>query len=267
MKQRESRWVKAVVASIVRPVLMAVTKPEWRGQENVPREGGVIIAANHLSMSDPLTISHYLYIGARRWPTFTMKDGVMKIPVVRAVARSTGQIPVKRGSTDAVKALKEAELALTRDNASVIFYPEGTCTRDPDLWPMTAKTGVARLALTTGVPVVPLAHWGEQHLLRYGTARLRPFPRKKVQMLAGPPVDLDKYRGQPMTAAVLKEATADIMRAITGLQAQIRGEEPPEVPFDFKQARREKLEEGRPDPDPAEPGGGNASDTRDSTGA
>nr|WP_255430070.1 lysophospholipid acyltransferase family protein [Streptomonospora sp. PA3] len=218
--------------------MAAVTKREWQGQENIPPEGGVIIAANHLSMADPLTISHYLYIGGRRWPTFTAKDAVFRIPVVGAVARSTGQIPVKRGSTDAIKALEEAETALTRDGASVIFYPEGTCTRDPDLWPMAARTGVARLALRTGVPVVPLAHWGEQHLLRYGTAKLRPFPRKRVQMIAGPPVDLSAYRDKPLTSTVLKEATAEIMRAITDLQAGLRGEVPPAEPYDMKKARQ-----------------------------
>ncbi|MDA8372013.1 MAG: lysophospholipid acyltransferase family protein [Nocardiopsaceae bacterium] len=236
--------MKAVVAAIVRPIMVAVTKAEWQGAHHIPREGGVIIAANHLSMADPLTIAHYLYVAGGRWPTFTAKEGVFRIPVVKAVANSTGQIPVKRGSTDAIKALHEAEKALTRDGASVIFYPEGTCTRDPDLWPMVAKTGVARLALTTGVPVVPVAHWGEQHLLRYGTARLRPFPRKRVQVAAGPPVDLSAYRDQPITATVLKEATAHIMREITALQAEIRGEEPPAVPFDPKEARRERLESG-----------------------
>ncbi|MFD0775327.1 lysophospholipid acyltransferase family protein [Streptomonospora algeriensis] len=237
-QQRESRWVKAVVAAIVRPVLGAVTKREWHGQENIPREGGVILAANHLSLADPLTISHYLYVAGRRWPTFTAKEGVFRIPLVGAVARSTGQIPVKRGSTDAIKALQEAEAALTRDGSSVIFYPEGTCTRDPHLWPMAARTGVARLALTTGVPVVPLAHWGEQHLLPYGTAKLRPFPRKRVQMIAGPPVDLSAYRGRPMTATALKDATAEIMRAITELQAGLRGEVPPAEPYDLKKARQ-----------------------------
>nr|WP_179646478.1 lysophospholipid acyltransferase family protein [Spinactinospora alkalitolerans] len=220
--------------------MSAVTKREWRGQENIPREGGVIIAANHLSMSDPLTIAHYLYVAGRRWPTFTAKEGVFRIPVVGGVARSTGQIPVYRGSSDAVKALKEAEKALAEDGASVIFYPEGTCTRDPELWPMVAKTGVARIALTTGVPVIPLAHWGEQHLLPYGTARLRVFPRKRVQILAGPPVDLSKYRDRPLTATTLREATADIMRSVTGLQAELRGEEPPAQPFDPKKARQQK---------------------------
>ncbi|WP_159941888.1 MULTISPECIES: 1-acyl-sn-glycerol-3-phosphate acyltransferase [unclassified Nocardiopsis] len=245
-KQRESRWVKAVVSRIVRAVLWLITKPEWRGTENVPARGGVIIAANHLSVADPLTVAHFLYIGARRWPTFTMKDAVMRIPVVSAVARSTGQIPVKRGSTDAVKALREAELALTRDGASVIFYPEGTCTRDPNLWPMTGKTGVARLALTTGVPVVPVAHWGEHRLLPYGSKKPSLFPRKRIQFLAGPPVDLSRFRDQPLTGTVLKEATEAIMADITALQADIRGEEPPAIAYDPRGARKDRqaVEEG-----------------------
>nr|WP_246421914.1 lysophospholipid acyltransferase family protein [Nocardiopsis mwathae] len=224
--------------------MTAITKVDWRGQHHIPREGGVILASNHLSLADPLTIAHYLYVAGRRWPTFTSKDSVFKIPVVGFVARSTGQIGVRRGSTDAVKALQDAEKALVEDGCSVIFYPEGTCTRDPGEWPMTAKTGVARLALTTGVPVVPVAHWGEQHLLRYGTTRLRPFPRKRVQYLAGPPVDLDKYRGEPITASLLRDATADIMRAITALQAEIRGEEPPAIPYDPRAARQERVGEG-----------------------
>ncbi|MFC3995189.1 lysophospholipid acyltransferase family protein [Nocardiopsis sediminis] len=258
-KQRESRWVKAVVASIVRPIMTAVTRAEWSGQENIPRDGGVILAANHLSMADPLTIAHYLYVAGKRWPTFTAKEGVFRIPVVGAVARSTGQIPVRRGTTDAVKALKAAEEALTRDGSSVIIYPEGTCTRDPHLWPMVAKTGVARLALTTGVPVVPLAHWGEQHLLPYGSAKLSPFPRKRVQIVAGPPVDLSAYRDRPITATLLKDATADIMREITRFQAGIRGEEPPAVPFDPRQARQEKIAAWPAEPVPGE--------TADDTGA
>nr|WP_221442786.1 lysophospholipid acyltransferase family protein [Nocardiopsis algeriensis] len=258
-----------LAACIVRPLISLVTKPEWKGTEHVPAEGGVIIAANHLSMADPLTVAHFLYVGGRRWPTFTMKEAVLKIPVVSWVARSTGQIPVKRGSTDAIKALHEAELALTRDGASVIFYPEGTCTRDPQLWPMTAKTGVARLALTTGVPVVPVAHWGEQELLPYGAKKPSLFPRKRVQFLAGPPVDLSRFRDQPLTATLLREATEAIMADITALQATIRGEQPPAVPYDMKRARLEagQAEEKQAEERNGAPGEAGAEDGRSSAGA
>ena len=77
----------------------------------------------------------------------------------------------------------------------MIVYPEGTATRDPDLWPMVGKTGAARLALTTGAPVIPVAHWGAQDILPYGTSKPHLFPRKTVRMVAGPPVDLSAYAG------------------------------------------------------------------------
>src|SRR5699024_12632488 len=127
-------------------------------------------------------------------------------------SRSTGQIPIKRGSADAVKALEEAEKALVQDGASVIFYPEGTCTRDPNLWPMTAKNGVARLALNTGIPVVPVAHWGEHNFLPYGEEKPRLLPpRKRIQFLAGPPVDLSAFEGQQVNATGLDGAAQAIL--------------------------------------------------------
>jgi len=114
----------------------------------------------------------------------------------------------------------------------VIVYPEGTATRDPDLWPMVGKTGAARLALTTGAPVIPIAHWGAQDILPYGSKKLRLFPRKTVRMAAGPPVDLSAYRGQRLSASTLRAATADIMADITALLATIRQGTPPAVPWD-----------------------------------
>jgi 1-acyl-sn-glycerol-3-phosphate acyltransferase len=61
--------------------------------------------------------------------------------------------------------------------ACVIVYPEGTATRDPDLWPMVGKTGAARLALTTGAPVISIAHWGAQDILPYGSKKPKLWPR------------------------------------------------------------------------------------------
>ena len=126
---------------------------------------------------------------------------------------------------------QKAERAL-REGACVIVYPEGTASRDPDLWPMVGKTGAARLALTTGAPVVPIGQWGAQEILPYGTKKLHLFPRKTVRMVAGPPVDLSAYAGQRLAASTLQAATADIMAAITALLATIRHETPPAVPWD-----------------------------------
>ena len=83
-----------------------------------------------------------------------------------------------------------------KDGACVLFYPESTVTRDPEFWPMMAKTGVARLALATGAPVIPVAHWGAQNVLPYGSFKLRVIPRKTVKILAGPPVDLSEFAGR-----------------------------------------------------------------------
>src|SRR5262249_20070663 len=100
------------------------------------------------------------------------------------------------------------------------------------------KTGAARLALTTGVPVVPVAHWGAQRLWPYGTKRFRPFPRKTMHVIAGPPVDLSAYAGQPLNTATLEAATGDIMRAIADLLGELRGEKAPEHLYDHRTAVR-----------------------------
>jgi 1-acyl-sn-glycerol-3-phosphate acyltransferase len=142
-----------------------------------------------------------------------------------------GQLPVHRGRADAALVLKEAEKRLAA-GAAVIFYPEGTATRDPDLWPMTAKTGIARLALVTGVPVIPVAHWGTHEILPYGDKRPKLFPRKTVRTVAGPPVDLSEWAGHHTSAKALRAATDAIMAEVTALVGQLRGETPPKVPYD-----------------------------------
>jgi 1-acyl-sn-glycerol-3-phosphate acyltransferase len=127
--------------------------------------------------------------------------------------------------------LKQAEEAL-KNGGAVIVYPEGTATRDPDLWPMLAKTGVARLALKTGAPVIPVAHWGTHDILPYGSTKPKFFPRKTVRTVAGRPVDLSKWAGGRLTATALREATSVIMADVTALVAQLRDEEPPALPYD-----------------------------------
>ena len=115
---------------------------------------------------------------------------------------------------------------------TVVVYAEGTASRDPDLWPMKARTGVARLALRTGAPVIPIAMWGAQDVLPYGTSRPHLWPRKTIRLAAGPPVDLSAFQGLPLTATNLRNATAVVMADVTALLAGLRGETPPAVPYD-----------------------------------
>ena len=224
---------------VLPPIIKAVMKRDWHGREHIPRDGGVIIAPNHLSYADWAAVALFTY-EAGRYPLFLIKSSAFDVRLLGPFLRACGQLPVHRDRGDAalvVKELKDAEASL-RAGGCLIVYPEGTASRDPDLWPMVGKTGAARLALTTGAPVIPVAHWGAQVILPYGSTKPHLFPRHLVRMLAGPPVDLSAYRGQPLGREVLRGATAAIMADITGLLAQLRGKEPPAVPFDPAAARR-----------------------------
>jgi hypothetical protein len=122
---------------------------------------------------------------------------------------------------------------------------------------MVGKTGAARLALTTGAPVIPIAQWGAQDVLPYGSKKVHLFPRKTVRMAAGPPVDLSAYAGQRLGASTLRAATTDIMADITALLAKIRQETPPAVPWDPAAGGRAALD--RTDGgSPTAPAGGHA---------
>jgi 1-acyl-sn-glycerol-3-phosphate acyltransferase len=227
---------RAIVVAILRPLLFNLLKRDWKGQDNIPRTGGAIIAPNHLSESDPLALAHFVYT-AGRFPVYLAKDSVFKNKLLGHILRRTGQIPVYRDRADAGLAFRDAEKG-ARAGECLIFYPEGTCTRDPELWPMKGKTGAARVALTTGVPVIPVANWGAHELLRYGTKKIRLFPRKTMHVIAGPPVDLSAYEGRPLDAETLTAATGDIMRAIANLLGELRGEEPPEELYDHRAAMK-----------------------------
>ena len=223
------------VARIVRTFLFATTRPDWHGAEHMPTDRGFIAVANHLTEVDPLTFAHYLWDNGHA-PRVLAKASLFRVPVLGPVLRATGQIPVHRDTAAAGDSLRAAVTALEQGECVAVF-PEGTLTRDPDLWPMVGRTGVARLALTTRVPVVPVAQWGMQDLLaRYGRV-LKPFPRKKVTIVAGPPVDLSDLYDRPHDTATLREATERVMRAITELLEEVRGEQAPAVRFDARRRR------------------------------
>jgi 1-acyl-sn-glycerol-3-phosphate acyltransferase len=222
-------WYRFVVA-VVKPLLLVFTKREWRGLENLPREGGVIIAANHLSYVDPLVVAHCLY-DAGRPPRFLAKSSLFTKPVLKWILTGAQQIPVHRNTSDAAQALSSAVDALRRGEC-VFVYPEGSATRDPQLWPMRARTGVARLALLSGAPVIPIAQWGAHELLPYPTKKVHLLPRKTMRLLIGPPVDLSAYEGRPMTSELLREATETVMRRVTDQLVELRGGTAPGAFFD-----------------------------------
>lgn len=219
------------IEGIARPLMALYTEPRWSGEDNLPREGGFIAVSNHVTNMDALTFAHFLV--AQQIPVkFLAKSELFRIPVVGRMIGAAHQIEVKRGTRDVSAALDQARRAL-RAGECVGIFPEGTLTRDPDMWPMKAKTGAARLALETGVPVIPVAQWGTQELLeRYG-AKPKLGINHPVYVSALPAVDLDDLRGQPMTGEIAREATRRIMADLTAGVAELRGEEPPEHIWDM----------------------------------
>lgn len=235
-----------VVKALLRPPLQMLTKRDWRGGENLQQPGGVILAMNHMSWFDPLVAAHFCNDHGRP-VRFLAKAEIFKVPVFGKMLKSAGQIPVHRGSADAASSLHSA-IAAVNSGECIVIYPEGTLTRDPDLWPMTAKNGVARIALATGAPVIPAAQWGPQEVLSpYGSKFPKFFPRKTMHVWAGPAVNLDDLREQPITSETLREATGRIMKAITDILAQIRDEQPPTTVFDRRVALNKKNTEPKDD--------------------
>ena len=221
-----------LAVGIIRPLMMLLTKRDWRGWEHLPRTGGFVVSTNHISHVDPLAFAHYVYDSGHS-PYFLGKESVFRVPVVGAILRGAQQIPVYRNTGRAADAFRAAVAAI-HEGKCVGVYPEGTLTRDPGLWPMVGKTGAARIALTTRCPVVPVAQWGPQEIMPPYSKRVHLFPRKTMHVMAGPPVDLSDLYDRPQDAAVLREATARIMAAITGLLEQLRGETAPVERFDSR---------------------------------
>lgn len=225
------------LAKFVHALLNRVTTRDWRDQHKVPQTGGVILVANHISNFDTLALGEYL-IWSGRWPRFLGKSEIFRTPIIGWLGRACGQIPVYRNTDRAKDALVAAEAAL-RDGKAVMMYPEGTITGDPDLWPMTGHHGCARLALSTGFPVVPLGQTGADLVL--GRKRLiwpRLYPKKPMQVICGDPVDLSDVDGKELTKDVLERATVRIMDAITELVAELRGESAPELRYDIRIDKR-----------------------------
>ena len=220
---------------VLPPLIKSLMKRDWQGHRQFPRHGGMLVAANHLSYADWPAMSLFVH-EARRYPVFLVKASAFDVKLIGPFLRVLGQLPVRRGETDAALVLKEAERALAAGEC-VVIYPEGTATRDPAGWPMVARTGVARLALATGVPVIPVAQWGAQQMLPYGSTKPHLVPRKTVRMLAGPPVDLTAFEGKPMSRDVVRAATDAIMASVTALVGELRGEQPPSAPYDLAAAR------------------------------
>lgn len=242
-KSDKTGWFR-VFAAIVVPLMHVLARYEIVDGEKLPRQGAYVITPNHYSNIDPLVIAVIVYKLGRA-PRFLAKDSLFKVPVLGWVLRKTGQIKVDRQSRGASAApLREAQ-QITDQQSVVIVYPEGTLTRDPDLWPMRGKTGAARLAQAADIPIIPIAHWGTQNLMPRYSSKIKLFPRARIRIKIGDPYRLGDIpiaqRGSGNVAkapqrssdsAVLKQQTDYIMDRVTELVADLRGEEAPTERWD-----------------------------------
>lgn len=228
--QEPRGWAFAFCATVLEPLLLVATRRRWSGGEHIPATGGCVLAVNHISHLDPLTCAHFVYAWGRM-VRFLAKAEVFEVPVLGTILHSAGQIPVHRLTKEASMSFTAAVEAVRRGEC-VVVYPEGTITRQPELWPMTGRTGAARIALSSGAPVIPVAQWGAHHILAPYTTRPHLFPRKTITMAAGPPVALDDLRSRELTPDLLREATDRIMDDITALLEGIRGRRAPAERYD-----------------------------------
>ncbi|MDR2377954.1 MAG: 1-acyl-sn-glycerol-3-phosphate acyltransferase [Bifidobacteriaceae bacterium] len=219
---------KAVIA-VLAPLACLLTKRTWRGRENFPRQGGFIVAANHISSFDFLPLVHFLTWLARP-PQVLAKQSLFEAPVVGAAMRAMGMIPVSRGTAAAARSLDGAAKALA-EGGLVLIYPEGTVTRDPDGWPMRGRPGAVKLALQTGAPLIPVAQWGAQRLLPRGRKIPRLFPRTRVSLVAGPALDLADLMEWEDRDAAARVGASRLMAALSQMVGELRGAKAPAEPY------------------------------------
>ncbi|MBM3690730.1 MAG: 1-acyl-sn-glycerol-3-phosphate acyltransferase [Actinobacteria bacterium] len=227
INRKDKSFLWWLVAFLLRPLMTLLTKRDWRNADRVNIDSGIIFAGNHISWFDPFPVAHFMWANNRP-PIYLGKESVFKVALLGSLLRGLDQIPVKRNTEDAAQSLS---IAIDRINSgeAVVIYPEGTISRDPNLWPMKGKTGAIRLALLTGAPLIPFAQWGAQEVIPPYKTKLRLIPRKTMQVNVGLPIDLTRYQGKPITDELLASATDELMQQISNLLAELRNAQAPKI--------------------------------------
>jgi len=207
-------WVLKTI--VLGPVLRLLFRPWVEGEENIPPEGAAIFASNHLSFSDSI----FLPLMLPRRMTFLAKSDYftgrgLKGRLTAAFFRGVGQLPVDRSGGRASDAALRSGLKILRRGEFLGIYPEGT--RSPDGRLYRGKTGVARMALEAGVPVLPVAMIGTDKAQPLGQR----FPRiMRIGIRIGRPLDFSRYEGMEEDRFVLRSITDEIMYELMLLSHQ-----------------------------------------------
>ena len=193
------------------------------GLEHIPPDGPVIVASNHLSYLDGLAVAYGVHRAGRR-PRFLTKSGLFKVPVIGPALRGLGMIPVDRGTRAAPASLDNAKAALERGEVVVVF-PEGTTSTAPDLALGRPKTGTARLALASGMEIVPCATWGGQWVWTKHLG-VHPRPLQDVWVCFGEPISVKEYLGREDDREAWREVSGRVMDEIAALLAVPKAAKP-----------------------------------------
>ena len=206
-------WSKFV---LIGPLLKLYCRPSIEGVEHVPERGGAILASNHLAVAD----SFLLPLQLKRRMTFLAKSEYFTEPGLKGFVKKqfftgVGQVPVDRSGGNAAQAAMDTAVRLLREGNLLGIYPEGT--RSPDGRLYKGKTGVARMALEAGVPVIPVAMIGTDKVNPIGSTLWRPG---HVHVKIGEPLDFSRYEGMAGDRFIERSMTDEIMYSLMELSGQ-----------------------------------------------
>ncbi|WP_217183557.1 1-acyl-sn-glycerol-3-phosphate acyltransferase [Streptomyces sp. AC495_CC817] len=213
---RHAGFTYALGRSLITPLARGLYRPRIEGRENVPRDGAVIFASNHLSFIDSIAIP----VAAPRPVHFLAKSSYFEGTGLKGWASKTffesiGAIPVRRGAGQAALDALDLQRQLLDEGLAVALYPEGTRSTDGRLY--KGRTGVAFLALQTGAPVVPVGLVGTDRMMPVGAKM--PSRKERITVRFGTPLDLSPH-GPATSGRARRLATDEIMAAIHALSGQ-----------------------------------------------
>jgi 1-acyl-sn-glycerol-3-phosphate acyltransferase len=209
---REVGWLYPVARAVLVPIFTFLWRIEVEGLDHVPERGGAIIAPNHLSVLDHFIVGKVL----PRRITYVGKAEYLDSWKTRYLFPAMGMIPIDRSGGSAAQAALDAAAAVLEAGELFGIYPEGTRSRDGMLH--RGHTGVARLALRTGCPIIPTGLQGTLEIQPAGARLPKPFRTARVRF--GRPIDVTRYRDRADDRLVLRQITDEVMYEIRELSGQ-----------------------------------------------
>ena len=211
---RDSYWIMKNI--VIGPILLAIFRPWVVGLQNVPKDGAVILASNHLSFIDsiflPLIVDRRVIFLAKS-EYFTGKG--LKGWATRTFFQAAGQLPIDRSGGKASEASLATGLRVLGEGGILGIYPEGT--RSPDARLYRGRTGVARMVLEAGVPVIPVAMIGTEKVMPIGTR----LPKvRRIGIIIGEPLDFSRFEGLEGDRFVLRSVTDELVYELRSLSGQ-----------------------------------------------